>query len=140
MADLDALDIGRDLDDPVRIMPNQVGADDVAHDKRCLFGRRSGCREQRATDFFKTLGLDLRHRLSLPIDPRQRLSLGPRRRNIAPPTDTRDLSTQAEIASSRIRLVRGPKPPMTANTISIAAAMNVKTPVVPYSRSKNAIR
>jgi hypothetical protein len=29
MADLDALDIGRDLDDPVRIMPDQIGADDV---------------------------------------------------------------------------------------------------------------
>jgi hypothetical protein len=49
-------------------VPDEVGADDMAHDQRCLFGRRSGCREQRTADFLKTLGLDLRH-VTRPPDP-----------------------------------------------------------------------
>ena len=62
VADLDALDIGRDLDDAVRIMAYQIGADDVAHDERGFLFRRAGGDEQRASDFFETFGGYFRHR------------------------------------------------------------------------------
>src|SRR6478752_7375737 len=42
VAGLDAVDIGGDQDDAVRIMPNQIGADIIARDRRGLVGRGAG--------------------------------------------------------------------------------------------------
>src|SRR3954454_3769453 len=61
MASLDPIDIGRDLNDPVRIMSDEVGADDMAHDQRRFVLRRSRRDEQRAADFLQTSCGDLRH-------------------------------------------------------------------------------
>src|SRR5260370_24138709 len=80
VADLDALDIGRDLDDPVRIMADQIGADDVAHDQRRLFFGRAGGDEQRAADLLETFGLYFRHFLL----PKKSLSLRAQRSNLLP--------------------------------------------------------
>src|SRR5438132_5465659 len=66
MADLDALDIGRDLNDAVRIMADQVGADDMVHDQRRLVFGRAGGDEQRAADLFKAFGGYFWHVLLLP--------------------------------------------------------------------------
>ena len=62
MADLDALDIGRDLDDPVRIVADEIGADDVAHDERGLLRRARGGDKQRPPDLVETFRRDFRHR------------------------------------------------------------------------------
>ena len=62
MPDLDALDIGRHLDDPVRIMADEVGADDVPHHERRLVLWRAGGDEQRAADLLEPVRLDFRHR------------------------------------------------------------------------------
>ena len=61
MAGLDAVDIGRDLDDPMRIVPDEIGADDMAHDERRLVLRRPRRDKQRAADFLETVCGDLRH-------------------------------------------------------------------------------
>ena len=61
VTDLDALDIGRDLDHPVRIVADQIGADDVAHDERGLLGGRARREEQRATDLFEAFCGNFRH-------------------------------------------------------------------------------
>ena len=53
---LDPVDIGRDLDDAVRIMADEVGGDDVAHDKLGLGRRRSRRLEQGLADFDQPLG------------------------------------------------------------------------------------
>jgi hypothetical protein len=61
MARLDAVDIGRNLDNAVRIMADQVGADDMAHDLRRFVLWRSRRDKQRAADFLETVCSDPRH-------------------------------------------------------------------------------
>ncbi len=56
VADLDAVDIGRDQDDAVRIMADQIGADVVARDRRGLLGRCAGGLQQGIGDVGQTLG------------------------------------------------------------------------------------
>ena len=50
VADLNAVDIGRDLDDPVRVVTGQVGVDAVAHHDLGLFGRCAGGNQQLRAD------------------------------------------------------------------------------------------
>ena len=61
VADLDAIDIARDQDDAVRIMPDQVGTDVVARDGRGLLRRCARLLQQRPGDLHQLLGLHVRH-------------------------------------------------------------------------------
>ena len=56
MASLDAVDIGRDKDDPMRIVADQIGADVVACDRGSLFGRRTGGLQQSIGDIRQAFG------------------------------------------------------------------------------------
>src|SRR5215470_16204249 len=56
MASLDAVDIGRDKDDPMRIVTDQIGADVVARDRGSLFGRRTGGLQQGIGDIRQAFG------------------------------------------------------------------------------------
>ncbi len=54
--DLDALDIGRDLDHPVRVVAGEVGGNDMPHDGLGLLGRRPRRDEQCPSDFAQAFG------------------------------------------------------------------------------------
>ena len=61
MAGLDAIDIGRDRDDAVRVMAGEIGVDAADRHGNGLLVRRAGSPEQRRADARETVGLDDRH-------------------------------------------------------------------------------
>ena len=56
VANLDPVDIGRDQDDAVRIVPDQIGADVIARDRRGLLGRGTRRLQQRIGDVHQAFG------------------------------------------------------------------------------------
>src|ERR1035437_6419619 len=79
MSDLDAVDIGRDRDDPVRVMAREGGVDAAdSHGIGFLF-RRAGGLEQRRADAREAVGLDDWHGSSS-CDARARAGLASCRR------------------------------------------------------------
>ena len=70
MAGLDAVDIGRDRDHPVRIMAGEVGVDAADSDRIGLFLRRAGGSQQRRADPRETIGLNDWHGVSSDDGPR----------------------------------------------------------------------
>src|SRR5687767_1149699 len=61
MARLDPVDIARDLDDAVRIMPGEVGTDAVPGDRRRFLRRHAGTDEQGLGDRLQAVGGDDGH-------------------------------------------------------------------------------
>ena len=66
VADFDALYIGRDLDDSVRVMAGEVGVDHMPHDDLGLFGRGARRHKQRPPDLAQPLRRNFRHRVLPP--------------------------------------------------------------------------
>ena len=64
VAGLDAVDIGRDRDDAVRVMAGEVGVDAADGDRVGLLLGCAGGPEQRRADARETVGLDDRHGIS----------------------------------------------------------------------------
>ena len=64
MAGLDAVDIGRDRDYPVRVMPGEVGVDAADRHGAGFLLRCAGGSEQRRADARETVGMDDRHGIS----------------------------------------------------------------------------
>ena len=75
MAGLDAIDIGRDRDDPVRVVAGEVGIDAAVRDGVCFLVRGAGSPEERRTDAGKTVGLDDRHGVPVAMPARGRILL-----------------------------------------------------------------
>jgi hypothetical protein len=61
VAGLDAVDVAGNLDDAVRIMPDQVGLHAVPHHRRRFLRRRAGRDQQRLADALQTFRGNLRH-------------------------------------------------------------------------------
>ena len=64
MTGLDAVDIGRDRDHPVRVMTGEVGIDAADRDGAGFLLRCAGGSEQRRANARETVGMDVRHGVS----------------------------------------------------------------------------
>ena len=119
---LDPVDIGRDLDDAVQIMADEVGADDVAHDQLGLGGRRPRRFEQSLADFSQPLGRNFRHRF---------LPIVHRRASVAARLAQRPA---VAISSRRRRLY-----PLAANSRGTGKKPGFSPAEAPYNRQNTAI-
>src|SRR5262245_61601683 len=61
VADLDAVDIARNLDDPVRVVAGQIGGNAAARDDVGLLGRGTATDQQRRADPLQPVGGNLWH-------------------------------------------------------------------------------
>jgi hypothetical protein len=73
MPGLDAVDIGRDCDDPMRIVAGEVGVDATDRHRVRFLVRGAGRLEQRGADARESVGLDDRH--GVPLEPARKAGL-----------------------------------------------------------------
>jgi len=71
MPDLDAIDIGRDRDYPVRVVTGEIGVDATGSHGVGFLVRSSGRPEQRRANARETVGLHDRHGISSNLSPRR---------------------------------------------------------------------